>query len=101
MDWKEAMGDYLKTLRGRTGERYERALRGFATWYRGTYGVEPDPALLTGEEVRDWRGYLVGVRGYAASTVNVKLSAVKGLARFCGNRIEARGMRKVDPPIEP
>lgn len=101
MKWNEVVEDYLGTLRERTGERYGRALAGFATWYEGTYGAAPDPALLTDEEAREWRGFLVGVRGYSASTVNVRLSAIKGLARFCGNRIEARGMRKVDPPIEP
>jgi len=101
MDWKETVEDYLGTLRERTAERYGRALKSFETWYQGTYGVAPDPALLTDEEARDWRAFLVGVRGYAASTVNVRLSAVKGLARFCDNRIEARGIRKVEPPVEP
>jgi len=55
---------------------------------------------LTDEEAREWRGYLSGVRKLAASTVNVRLAALKGLVRHAGGRIETRGVRRVEQPVE-
>ena len=55
MEWEQAVKDYLKTLRERTGERYGRALRSFEEWYRGTYGAAPDPSLLTDDEITSER----------------------------------------------
>lgn len=102
MDWTESVEEYLSTLNPSTAKQYSLALEQFTEWYRGTYGDGlPNPQLLTEEEVREWRGYLSGVRGLAASTVNVKLAAVKGLARQRGNDLEVRGVRRVEQPIEP
>jgi integrase len=75
-------------------------LEEFAAWYRQSYGEEPEPALLTDKEAREWRTYLTGVKKHAASTVNVKLAALKGLARSCDVRLEVKGVRKVERPIE-
>jgi hypothetical protein len=77
------------------------ALDDFHRWYVGSYGEDPELALLTDEELRQWRGHLSGVRKLAASTVNVRLSAVKGLARHHGRTLETEGVRKVKQPIEP
>jgi len=101
MTWNEAVKAYLNTQRGITTDRYCHALEDFAAWYRGTYGEEPEPKLLTDEEAREWRAHLAGVKKYAAATVNVRLSALKGLARHAGGRLEIRGMRKVQQPVEP
>jgi len=103
MTWTESVEAYLHTLNPSTATagRYRAALDDFAAWYRGAYGEEPDPALLTDEEAREWRAYLSGVRNLKAATVNLRLSAVKGLARFCGRRLEVRGVRQVRPPVEP
>jgi len=98
--WNEAIEAYLSGRRETTAKQYRIALNDFAEWYRHTYGAEPEPGLLTGEEAREWRGYLIGVRKYAASTVNVRLVALKGLARHAGGRIETRGVRQVQQPIE-
>jgi integrase/recombinase XerC len=101
MTWNEAVKAYLSTQRGITADRYRHALEDFAAWYRGTYGEEPEPKLLTDEEAREWRAYLAGVKKYAAATVNLRLSALKGLVRHAGSRLEVKGMRKVQQPIEP
>jgi site-specific recombinase XerD len=101
MTWNEAIKAYLNTQRGITADRYRHALEDFGAWYRGTYGEEPEPRLLTDEEAREWRAHLAGVKKYAASTVNVRLSALKGLVRHAGGRLEVKGIRKVQQPIEP
>jgi len=91
---------YLSTLNSSTANRYRAALDDFHRWYIGTYGDHPDLALLTDEEAREWRGYLSGVRKLAASTVNVRLAALKGLVHHAGGRIETRGVRQVQQPVE-
>jgi site-specific recombinase XerD len=100
MTWTEAVNAYLRTHREATARRYRSVLEEFAAWYRQSYGEEPEPALLTDEEAREWRAYLTGVRKQSSSTVNVKLAALKGLARTCGVRLEVKGVRKVERPIE-
>ncbi len=101
MDWNKRVEDYLKTLTGGTRRQYRIALRDFETWYRQTYGAPPDPALLTGEELREWQGHLTGVRGLKAATVNQRLAAVKALARHCGRLVAVKGVRRVEQPVEP
>jgi len=101
MTWTESVEAYLHTLNPSTAGRYRAALDDFAAWYRGTYGEEPDPALLTDEEAREWRAYLSTVRNLKAASVNLRLSALKGLARSCGRRLEVKGVRQVQPPVEP
>jgi site-specific recombinase XerD len=101
MTWNEAVKAYLNTQRGITADRYRHALEDFAAWYRGTYGEEPEPKLLTDEEAREWRAHLAGVKKCAAATVNLRLSALKGLVRHAGGRLEVKGMRKVQQPVEP
>ena len=101
MTWTQAVENYLRTLTASTADQYRRGLEDFAEWYHGTYAEEPQPALLTDEEVREWRGFLSGVRKLAASTVNVRLSAVKGLARSVGRELSVRGVRQVEQPIAP
>lgn len=100
MTWNEAVAAYLHTLRESTADAYRIGLNDFVEWYRRTYGEEPEPKLLTDEEAREWRGYLSGERKYAAATVNVRLAALKGLARHAGGRIETKGVRQVQQPIE-
>jgi site-specific recombinase XerD len=101
MKWNQAVEDYLRTLRDSTARQYRVALDDFHCWYVGSYAEDPEPALLTEEELRQWRAYLSGVRKLAASTVNVRLSAVKGLARHHGRTLETEGVRQVEQPIEP
>lgn len=98
--WNDAIETYLRTCATSTAAQYRRALDDFAAWYTHTYGEQPDPALLTDEEAREWRGHLSGVNKLAASTVNVRLSALKGLARHMGGHIETRGVRQVQQPVK-
>ena len=100
MTWKEAFDAFLSTHRGSTATQYRIALEDFHEWYTGTYGQDPEPKLLTDEEVRDWRAHLTGVCNYAASTVNVRLSALKGLVRHAGGHLEVTGVSKVQQPVE-
>ncbi len=93
---------YLQSLNTeRTRQTYARALADFHAWYVQTYGEEPDATLLTDEEAREWRHFLANVRRLSASTVNQRLAALKGLARFHGRDLRVRGMKKVLPPVEP
>lgn len=85
MTWNEAVDAFLATRRSSTVTQYRRALDDFTTWYHGSCGEPPEPKLLTDEEVREWRAYLTGVKRYAASTVNLKLSALKGAVRHVGH----------------
>jgi len=98
--WPETTQTYLATLHLATARQYRTALDDFAAWYTQSYGEQPDPALLTDEEVREWRGYLLGVRKLAASTVNVRLAAIRGLARFAGRELRTKGVKQVQAPIE-
>ena len=101
MNWNETAEAFLDTHRGSTETQYRIALDDFLAWYHQSYSEDPDPELLTDEEVRDWRAYLTGVKKYAASTVNVRLSALKGLVRHAGGRLEVKGVRKVQQPVNP
>ncbi len=100
MNWQEAVTSFLNTHRRSTARQYRVALEDFDQWYRHTYGEPPRPALLTDEEAREWRGYLTGVKEYAASTVNVRLAALKGMVEHAGGHIDVDSVRKVQQPVE-
>ncbi len=93
---------YLQSLNtARTRQTYAHALADFRAWFVQTYGEEPDATLLTDEEAREWRHFLANVRRLSAATVNQRLAALKGLARFHGRELRVKGMKKVLPPVEP
>lgn len=100
MTWQEALEGFLETQRNSTARQYRIALDDFEQWYRQSYGEEPEPALLTREEAREWRGHLSSVRKYAASTINVRLAALKGLVDHAGGRLQVETVKQVDKPIE-
>ena len=100
--FQDQVDAFLKSLNSdRTKKHYGAALREFRDWYVGSYGVEPDATLLTDEEVRDWRSHLVTVRRLSAATVNQKLAALKGLARFHGRELRVKGIKRVIPRVLP
>ena len=101
MNWTDAVESYIATLNPSTAYQYRIGLQKFAAWHTRTYGSEPKPTLLTDEDARDWRDYLSDERKLRAATVNQRLSALKGLARFCGRQLQVPGIRRVQPPIEP
>lgn len=93
---------FLKTANTPTTQSaYELGLRQFHEWYLATYNEEPAALLLTSEEVREWRSYLINVKRFSAATVNQRLAAVRGLVRHYGRSVNVKGMKKVDAPIEP
>ena len=101
MDWDTHTADLLKTLTPGTRRQYTLALRDFAAWYHQTYAAAPDPALLTAEELREWRNHLSNHCQLQAATVNQRLAAVKGLARHCGRVVAVAGVQRVAQPVEP
>jgi site-specific recombinase XerD len=100
MTWTESIEAYLKQHSPSTAAMYERGLAQLRQWYIDRYEEEPDPALLTDEELRQWQHHLYEERKLAAATVNWHLSAVRGLARTCGNKLNTSDVKRVQPPIE-
>ncbi len=102
--WDEQVKRYLKYLgeerSERTARRYKDALDEFAAWYEGSYPDELDVALLTHEEVREWRSHLLNVRRLQASSINVRFAALKGLLRFHGRELRVSGVRQEHKAIE-
>lgn len=84
-----------------TRQRYTAALAEFMTWYANSYADEPDAALLTDEEVREWSAYLRTVRRLSASSVNLRLAALRGLVSHQGRTLRVKGMKKVAGEVEP
>lgn len=98
----DQISDYLRTVNtSSTHSAYELSLRQFHEWYLFTYDEEPDASLLTAEEAREWRSYLLNVKRFSAATVNQRLAALRGVGRHYGRSLSVKGMKKVEAPIEP
>jgi integrase/recombinase XerD len=100
MIWSESIEAYLKQHSTSTAAMYNRGLARFYKWYISRCEEEPDPELLTDEELRQWQHHLYEERKLAAATVNWHLSAVRGMARSCGNKLNTSDVKRVQPPIE-
>lgn len=98
--WQNQVEQLLTTRSGLTQQRYQAALEQFRGWYEGSYGEEPDPTLLTEEEVRNYISYLQTVRGLKATSIGVHLAAVREVCRMAGNTLRVRGPRSQKPPVE-
>lgn len=97
----DQINDYLKTANSSpTRSAYELSLRQFHEWYLSTYDEEPDASLLTAEEVREWRSYLLNVKRFSAATVNQRLAALRGLVRCYGRSLNIKGVKKVEASVE-
>jgi len=102
MTWHDDVARYLSTMgNDATRSKYAYALERFEAWYRQTYGDEPDAVLMTNQEARDWRAYMITVKKYAASTVNVRLSALTGVVRHSGGHLGIEYVKQVDKPVDP
>lgn len=97
--WAEAVTEYLAEYEGLTRQRYAESLDAFRDWYLQCYAEEPDAALLTREEVREYRNALTR-RGLKAGTVNARLTPLRGLVRSLGRELKVRGLRQVVAPVE-
>ncbi len=102
-DFEHVLDTYLTSLNtASTRTRYEGVLREFHAWYIARYHEEPDLQLLTDDEVREWRTYLVNDRRLGASSVNIRLAAIRGLVRHAaGRELNTKGLKRVIPPVEP
>lgn len=92
---------YLGNLSSeRTRVRYAAAFDEFAEWYRGAYGEDPTVRGITAIEVREWRSYLLNVKRLMASSVNLRLSALKSLLRANDRELRVEGVRVTPRPVE-
>jgi site-specific recombinase XerD len=102
MNWQNDVDAYLETMsNSATRSKYRYALERFESWYRQTYGEQPQAELLTDQEARDWRAHMTGVKKYAASTVNVRLSALTGAVRHAGGHVRVGYIKQVEKPVHP
>jgi site-specific recombinase XerD len=100
MLWADAVRDFLDSLFSpKTQELYRAALEEFAAWYKRAFGEPPDPMLLTDREVRDYVAYLRAVRRLSPSSIQIRLSALRGLLRGLGRALRVRGPRMQKPPV--
>jgi len=74
-------GRDLAHYEGITHRRYRDPLAAFQIWYVQFYNAAPDAKLLTDEEVRNYRAFLAGVKGYKAATVNAYLAPLRAIVR--------------------
>ena len=98
--WESAVQSFLTALSSpRTRDRYQAALSEFAAWYRQTFRDDPDPALLTDLEVRDYVAHLQTVRRLSPSSIHLRLSALRGLLKSLGRNLRVKGPRMQRAPV--
>ena len=100
--FRDQIAAFLATCHSeRTRSRYAAVLEEFRRWYVDTYAEQPDATLLTDEEAREWSAHLRTVRRLSPSSVNLRLAALRGLARHHGRALRVKGAKKVAPQLEP
>jgi site-specific recombinase XerD len=100
MLWADAVGSFLDSLFSpKTQELYRAALEEFAAWYERAFGESPDPTSLADPQVRDYVAYLQVVRRLSPSSIQIRLSALRGLLRGLGRTLWVRGPRMQRPPV--
>ena len=99
-DLQTQVGKLLEDYEGITHERYAAGLASFRAWYRQSYADEPDAAVPTDDEVRDYRVYLTGVKGYKAATVNAYLVPIRAHVRARGRTLKVKGVKQMQTPVE-
>ena len=99
-DWQTQVDKLLEGYEGITHERYVTGLAAFRAWYLQSYPEELDAALLTDDEVRDYRVYLTSVKGYKAATVNAYLAPIRAIVRAQGRTLKVKGVKQVQKPVE-
>jgi integrase len=94
-DWQTQVDKLFEDYEGTTRERYAAGLAAFRAWCLQSYSDEPDAALLTDDEVRDYRVYLTGVKGYKVATVKAYLAPIRALVRAQGRTLKVKGVKQV------
>ena len=77
-----------------TVKGYSADLAIFARWFEETRGEEFKPQNITAMDLRDYKSYLLTVKGYKASTVNRRLVAVSRFLKWA----QAQGLTDTTPP---
>lgn len=77
-----------------TVKGYSADLAIFARWFEERRGEEFKPKNITAMDLRDYRSYLLTVKGYKASTVNRRLVAVSRFLKWA----QAQGLTDTTPP---
>ena len=90
-DWQTQVNKLLEDCEGITRERYAAGLASFRAWYVQSYSDEPDATLLTDDEVRDYRVYLIGIEDRKAATVNAYLAPIRAIVRAQGPDAQGQG----------
>ena len=98
--WQSQVDAFLANYEGITHRRYRGLVAAFQVWYAESYTATPDAKLLTDEEVRDYRAFLTGVKGYKAATVNAYLAPLRAIVRDQGRTLKVKGVRQTRPLIE-
>jgi len=80
---RETFAEFLATLAPATARAYAEDLRDFARWFEESNGRAPEPALVTGVDLREYQQHMLAVRGLKPATVNRRLSALKAWLRWC------------------
>jgi integrase len=99
-DWQTQVDKLLEDYEGITREHYTTGLASFRAWYLQSYADEPDAALFTDDEVRDYRVHLTGVKGYKAATVNAYLAPIRAIVRAQGRTLKVKGVKQVQKPVD-
>ncbi|HRV95868.1 MAG TPA: hypothetical protein P5526_27190, partial [Anaerolineae bacterium] len=64
----DQLAAYLQTIpTAVTRQAYHLSLTQFHDWYTTSYGEAPDATLLTDEEAREWRAFLLNVKRVSAA----------------------------------
>jgi len=100
LDWQTQVDAFLANYEGITHRRYRDSLAAFQVWYAQSYNAAPDARLLSDEEVRDYRAFLTGVKGYKAATVNAYLAPLRAIVRDQGRTLKVKGVRQTRPLLE-
>jgi integrase/recombinase XerC len=66
-----------------TVKGYRRDLLAFFAWFRGAAGEEPDPAAVTGVDLREYQSWMRAARGLKPNTANRRMKAVKSWLAWC------------------
>jgi len=99
-DWQTQVDKLLEDYEGITREHYTTGLASFRAWYLQSYSDEPDAALLTDDEVSDYRVHLTGVKSYKAATVNAYLAPIRAIVRAQGRTLKVKGVKQVQKPVD-
>jgi integrase len=81
-----------------TATRYASALREFQAWHTEAYQAMPDARALAEATANEYKRYLQRTRKLAPASVNVRLAALRGLAKANSCELNIKGAKQVPAP---